>query len=232
MKTGGTHKKFFTGGYVAGDTFLHRRKPEGKIITALLLLIGAGLGGGVTLVVIAVLSMLGARVAKVPFKDIFHVLRRMIWFFLAIAIFPVLFTPGFYVDLPSWFPINISREGVSLGLESALRLTNIVLLSLLLTRTTSPDDWQSGLKRLMGPMSKRFPSISDMLAVAVLAIKFLPMIFLETEEHFQHLRKNKVQGERGYRKIGSVLHSVLQFTADILSNTDRWATRRDIGGPG
>jgi hypothetical protein len=61
----------------------------------------------------------------------------MFWFFLAIVTFPVLFTPGFYIDLPSWFPITVSNEGLALVLESSLRLLNILFVSLVLVRVTS-----------------------------------------------------------------------------------------------
>ena len=74
----------------------------------------------------------------------------MAWFFLAILIFPVLFTPGFYVDLPSWLPITVSYVGLALGLESYVRLLNILFISLVLVRTTSSEDWMSGLDKLLG----------------------------------------------------------------------------------
>jgi energy-coupling factor transporter transmembrane protein EcfT len=151
----------------------------------------------------------------------------MAWFFLAIAIFPVLFTPGFYVGLPSWFPISISREGLTLGLESSVRLVNILMVSLVLVRTTSSADWMEGLEKLLGPMTHRLPGIRDLLAVGVLSVKFLPMIIAETEEHFAGLRKKEtVHREWGYQKIRSVIHSVLQFIVSIFSDLDRYRSTR------
>ena len=85
------------GGYVEGDTFLHELRAQGKIIAALFLLLGSGIGNGWSLAVVSVLSALAVIVARVPFRELLRTLRRMSWFFLAIAIFPVLFTPGFYV---------------------------------------------------------------------------------------------------------------------------------------
>ena len=213
------------GGYVEGDTFLHELRPQGKIIAALFLLLGSGIGNGWSLAVVSVLSALAVIVARVPFRELLRTLRRMSWFFLAIAIFPVLFTPGFYVELP--FPISVSREGLTLGLESSVRLVNILMVSLVLVRTTSSADWMEGLEKLLGPMTHRLPGIRDLLAVGALSVKFLPMIIAETEEHFAGLRKKEtVHSEWGYQKIRSVIHSVLQFIVSIFSDLDRYRSTR------
>ena len=208
-------------GYVEGDTFLHRLRPQGKIIATLFLLLGSGIGNGWSLVMVGLLAALGVIVARVPVRELLLGVRRMAWFFLAIAIFPVLFTPGFYVGLPSWLPISVSREGLTLALESSVRLVNILMVSMVLVRTTA--DWMEGLEKLLGPMTHRFPAIRDLLAVAVLSVKFLPVIIAETEEHFSSLLK-EAQGKRGYQKIRSVIHSVLQIIVWIFSDIDRWST--------
>jgi energy-coupling factor transport system permease protein len=209
------------GGYVAGDTCLHKLQSEAKIILALFLIGISGIGSGRTLAIVGMVSLLGVVIARVPVKNVFTLIRRMAWFFIAIAIFPVLFTPGFYIHLPAWFPISISQEGLVLGLESALRLVNILLLSLILVRTTS--DWVGGLEKLLGPLTQRLPVIRDLFAVALLSVKFLPMILADTEEHFADLRKNETQGKWGYAKIRSFVNSVLQFIVKILSNPDLFA---------
>jgi len=213
------------GGYVEGDSALHNLKPETKIVAALLLLIGSGMGNGWVLAGVGSLSVMGVLIARVPVNEILHVIRRMAWFFIAIAIFPVLFTPGFYIDLPTWFPVTISHEGLVLGLESTARLLNILFISLVLVRTTA--DWMGGLDKLLGPMSQRLPIIRDLLAVAVLAVKFLPMIFAETEERFGDMGKNK--SERGFKKLRSTCDALLQYIAWIFSDVERWS-RRAAGG--
>jgi energy-coupling factor transporter transmembrane protein EcfT len=102
---------------------------------------------------VSLLSMTGVFVARVLVKEHLYLIRRMAWFFLAIVVFPVLFTPGFYVDLTSWLPITVSFEGLALGLESFVRLLNILFISLVLVRTTSSEDWMRGQDKLLGPLS-------------------------------------------------------------------------------
>jgi energy-coupling factor transporter transmembrane protein EcfT len=207
-------------GYIEGDNVLHKLKAETKIIAALFLMLGSGIANGWVLIGIGLLSMTGVFVARVAAKELLYLIRRMACFFLAIAISPVLFTPGFYIDLPSWFPITFSHEGFALGLESSVRLLNILFISLVLVRTTSSEDWMSGLDKLLGPLSQRLPIIRELLAVAVMAVKFLPMIVAETEDYFSSLRKK--EGERGYQKIRSVVHSVLDFIVLIFFDLDRF----------
>ena len=59
---------------MAGDSVLHNLKPETKIIAALFLLIGAGIGNIWALALVGLLSVLGVLVARVPVKEIFHVI--------------------------------------------------------------------------------------------------------------------------------------------------------------
>jgi energy-coupling factor transporter transmembrane protein EcfT len=108
---------------------------------------------------------------------------------------------------------------LALGLEFSVRLLNILFIYLVLVRTTSSQDWMSGLDKLLGPLSQRLPVIRELLAVAVMAVKFLPMIFAETEDCFSSLRK---KGERGYQKLRKVVHSVLEFIVGIFSDPNRF----------
>jgi energy-coupling factor transport system permease protein len=206
-------------GYVEGTTALHRLRPEIKIVVALLLIAASGVGNGWALVLAGILSVLGVMLVAVPLINILRILRRMAWFFIAIAVFPVLFTPGFYIELPTWFPISVSREGLTLALESCVRLINVLLISLVMVRTTPSEEWTEGLEKLLGPRILRLPCIRDLFAVGLLSVKFLPMILADTEEHFANLRK---QETRGYQKLTAVVHSVLQFVVEIFSDVDRY----------
>jgi len=218
-------------GYVAGDSFLHNLQAETKILVSLLLLLGSGVGGGGALILVGLLSGWGAFVAAVPIGYILNFIRRMAWFFIAIAVFPVLFTPGFLVPLPIWFPFSISYEGLVLGLESSLRLLNILLISLVMVRTTSSEDWMTGMKKLLGPVSQRFPLIKDLFAVAALSVQFLPILVAETEEHFTGFGNKDIPVKGGYKKVRAAVLNVLQFIAGIFSDIDRFqriaTSRRD-----
>ena len=100
-----------------------------------------------------------------------------------------------------------------------MRLPNILFIYLVLVRITSLQDWMSGLDKLLGPLSQRLPVIRELLAVAVMAVKFLPMIFAETEDYFLSLRK---KNKRGYQKLRAVVHSVLEFIVLIFSDPNRF----------
>ena len=103
-----------------------------------------------------------------------------------------------------------------------MRLLNILFIYLVLVRTTSSQDWMSGLDKLLGPLSQRLPVIRELLAVAVMAVKFLPMVFAETEDYFSRLQKT--EGERGNQKLLTVVHSVLEFIVGIFSDPNLFST--------
>jgi hypothetical protein len=85
---------------------------------------------------VEMLSMMKVFVTRVPVKEISYLIRRMAWFFLAIIIFPILLTPGLYIDMPSWLPITVSKERLALELESSVHLLKTRLVCLVLVRTT------------------------------------------------------------------------------------------------
>ena len=80
----------------------------------------------------------------------------------------------------------------------------------------------SGLDKLLWPLSQRLPVIRELLAVAVMVVKFLPMVFAETEDYFSSLQK--IEGERGYQKIRAVVHSVLYFIVLIFFRPESFST--------
>lgn len=214
----------FAAGYVAGDSLLHKLSSEVKIIASLFLLLGSGVGSHELLAVAGFITMASVLVAKVPVNKIIYFIRRMAWFFLAISIFPILFTPGFYIDLPFWLPFKISHEGLILGLESSLRLVIVLLISLILARTTSSSDWMKGMEKLLSPMICRFQVVRELLEVAVLSVRFLPQVIANAEDHFSDLHKNEVLVEKKslVQKIRSICNAILPFIVSIFSNIDHF----------
>jgi hypothetical protein len=60
-----------------------------------------------------------------------------------------------------------------------------LFLYLALVLTTSTYEWISGLEKLLGPLSQHILVIQELLAVAVIAVKFyLLLVFAETKDYF------------------------------------------------
>ena len=90
-----------------------------------------------------------------------------------------------------------------------MRLLNILFIYLVLVRTTSSQYWMSGLDKLLGSLSQRLPVIRELLAVAVMVVKFLPMIFAETEDYFFSLRKKTNAAIKNYLQSFTLFWSLL-----------------------
>jgi energy-coupling factor transport system permease protein len=177
------------GGFVPGSTCIHRMRVDYKICGTLVLLALSGMSDGALLAVLILLGFGLAWTANIPGREIYFTLRKLTWFFIAIIIFPLLFTPGYYLNLPAWILFSISVEGLVLAMESCLRLIIVVLFSMVLIKTTS--DFLTGLDRLIFFKGKWGRELKEILQIAVMSIEVLPHIFKEAERQLAELKSEE-----------------------------------------
>jgi energy-coupling factor transporter transmembrane protein EcfT len=174
------------GGFTPGSTCIHRMRADYKICGTLVLLALSGMGDGALLAILTLLGLGLALIANISGREIYLTLRKLTWFFIVIIIFPLLFTPGYYLDLPAWLPLSISVEGLILAIESCSRLVIVVLFSTVLIKTTS--DFLKGLDSLIFFKGKLGKQLKEILQIAVMSIEILPHIFKEAERQFAELK--------------------------------------------
>jgi hypothetical protein len=71
--------------------------------------------------------------------------------------------------------------------EISYFIRRMVWFFLAIVTFPSSEDWMIGLDKLFVSLIQRFSVIRELLAVAVMAVKFLPMVFAETEGYFSSL---------------------------------------------
>jgi energy-coupling factor transporter transmembrane protein EcfT len=174
-------KIFFpiAGRFVPGSTCIHRMRTDYKICGTLVLLALSGMSGGALLAVLILLGFGLAWIANISVREVYLTLRKLTWFFIAIIIFPLLFTPGYYLDLPAWMPFSIFVEGLVLAIESCARLVIAVLFSTILLKTTA--NFLTGLKSLIIFKGELGRQLKELLQIAVMSIEILPLLFKEAE---------------------------------------------------
>ncbi len=213
------------GGFTSGSTCIHRMRADWKICGTLFLLALSGMGEGVFLVGLTLLGFGLAWLANIPGREIYLTLRKLTWFFIAIIIFPLLFTPGYFLDLPAWLPFSISVEGLVLAMESCARLVIVVLFSTVLIKTTS--DFLTGLDSLIFFKGKLGRKLRDILQIAVMSVEVLPFIFKEAERQLAELKSaEKTTLIQTIRKAGQ---QVVPFIVSVLSNIPDHIQPRDTG---
>jgi energy-coupling factor transport system permease protein len=169
------------GQYMPGDSFLHRLDPRTKFISLLLLMITTFLIKGFpALVSLGVVFFLALVLSGLPWAYVFRGVRSFLWLFLFTAVVHFFFTPG--PSLP-FFPlgfVDVTWPGLEKGILVASQLLLAILFSSLLTLTTSPMRLVQGLENLITPLKRFHVPVEDFSLMALLAIRFIPLLFSET----------------------------------------------------
>ncbi|MFT4577904.1 MAG: energy-coupling factor transporter transmembrane protein EcfT [Nitrospinales bacterium] len=221
-------KKLFSpiaGGFVPGSTYIHRMRADYKICGTLVFLGLSGMSDGALLAVLTLLGFGLAWTANISGREIYLTLRKLTWFFIAVIIFPLLFTPGYFVDLPAWIPFNISVEGLVLAIESCSRLVIVVLFSTVLIKTTS--DFLTGLDSLIFFKGKLGRKLKEILQIAVMSIEVLPLIFKEAERQLAELKS--MEKTSLVQTIRKAVQQVVPFIVSVFSNIPDYIHQRDAG---
>ncbi len=206
-------------GFAPGSTWVHTINVKIKILSALIMLILSGLGSEIWLMSVSLLVFAFAWTANISMREIGRVIRSMSWFFLAIIIFPIIFTSGYYLPIPSWIPFSISVEGLTLALESCVRLIIVLMISTILMKTTSLSDFN---KFVVGEGKGR-KIFEEIFQVAVMAIEVLPKIFQEAERQLADFKVQKNEKSTLLDTIKLASGQVIPFIVSVFSNMENYA---------
>jgi len=165
------------GQYLSVESEIHRLDPRSKLISSVFLMVSAVLGGWAVLVLNAVIVCTGLLIGRMNFNILWLQLKPL-WLIAAITgLLQILMTPG--EALFQAGPLIISKTGLLAGLELFFRLTVFILIGVLLTATTSALSLASGLEKLFRPLGKIGLPVDDIIMAAVIAVRFIPVIFEE-----------------------------------------------------
>ncbi len=109
-----------------------------------------------------------------------RLLRRLAMFsggfLLPLSLFHLLLTPGRSLPHFPWEGLNATYEGADQAVRIALQILALLLLSLLLARSTPPDRVFAALTWLLGPLGRRVRAVREGLFVLALTIRLLPTL--------------------------------------------------------
>ena len=213
------------GQYLPGDSFLHRLDPRTKFLSLLLLMASAFLVRGLpALGFLAVFFFLALWLAQLPWGYVFRGVRSFLGLFLFTALVHLFFTPG--PSLP-FFPIgfiDITWAGLEKGAFVAAQLLLAILISSLLTLTTAPLRLAYGLEKMISPLKRLRVPVGDFSMMAMVAIKFIPILLEETNRIIKAQSARGVDFESGniFRRAKNLLpiltplfHSVFKRADDL-----------------
>jgi energy-coupling factor transport system permease protein len=217
------------GQFVDTGSAIHRMDPRIKIAATFVLLLASFfidgfLGFAVAFALLAIVQF----VSRIPLGYLLRGSGLFLGLLLFILVFQVLFYPG---DVPEssylwrWGILSVSTEGLRYAAVLGLRVIFLYYITTMLMLTTSLVDLTNGLELIFGPLQRIGVPVNELVLVAVIAIKFVP-IFLEQIE-----RLARAQTARGVpfdeggaikraRRIGRLLVPIFISgfaRADVLS---------------
>ncbi len=128
-------------------------------------------------------------ISRVPFKFMVRGLRGIMFILIFTAVFNVFFTPG-EVMFSLW-KLNVTREGIRVGVRMVIRIVFLVIGSSLMTLTTTPNRLTDGLEKVFRPLARFKIPVHEAAMTMSIALGFIPILVNELD------RITKAQSARG-----------------------------------
>jgi len=216
------------GQYIPRDSLVHRTDPRVKLF-----LMAAGIGVTFKLDTPAALAVLFLTCiaftlgAKISLKSIFAGLAPFLWLFLFTAVLHVFMTPG----EATWIPYA-TRQGVMGGATVACQLMMAIWISTITTLTTSPLDTVWALEWYMKPLKYMNVPTDEIALVVMLAIRFIPLLFEETERIIKAQKARGVDLESSgiVHKVRSLVPVIVPLLHSVFRRADDLAVALTLRG--
>jgi len=212
------------GRYQPGTTLLHGMRPSFKVAGALAFVLLASWGHLQVLVGLLAVCLLMMALAHVPYQIVGRMIYAFRWLFLVIWGMPLVTVPGLPIEALQILPFDITWEGLWTGSESLLKIMVMFFLSMVLVRTTSPNDLMSVLqKAVIIPHPRWKQRVEEFFLTGLWAVQLIPMICVETETflwaRFEEENKNNISGLKKAWRTASQLGPLM---AHLLQRMDEW----------
>ncbi len=169
------------GQYYPADSILHILDPRVKLIGTLAFILSLFIFDGRLGYILAAVFLFGIiKLSKVPFKFIFRGLKAVIVLLLFTVTFNLFLTPGTVIWQLGF--LKVTREGITMAVQMAIRLTFLIVGSSLMTFTTTPNHLTDGLEKVMGPLRRIKVPVHEISMMMSIALRFIPILMEETDK--------------------------------------------------
>ena len=169
------------GQYYPGDSVIHKLDPRVKLFGTMVFIISLFVCknwkgyafAAAFLIVMIVLS-------KVPVSFMIRGLRSIMILLLISVVCNLIFTQGEVIF--SFWIIKISKEGVQIAVQMAVRLICLVIGTSIMTLTTTPNNLTDGLEKSLGFLKKIHVPVHEIAMMMSIALRFIPILVEETDK--------------------------------------------------
>ena len=169
------------GQYYQTDSVVHRLDPRVKLIATLLFICSLFVVNQAAGYVVAVVFLaLAIRLSHVPFRFMVRGMRAILFLLVLTFGFNLFLTPGEAV-FQVW-KLTVTREGITMAVKMAVRLSLLIIGSSVMTLTTTPNNLTDGLERLLKPLQKLRVPVHEIAMMMSIALRFIPILIEETDK--------------------------------------------------
>jgi energy-coupling factor transport system permease protein len=221
------------GGYIPGESVLHRQDPRVKLIGLGLMIIGVYMSSTTAgLVLTATVSVGLAVLCQVGWRVWWWGISRFAWMLGIVAVVHLFFHPwGAPITIGDW-QLPFTTEGIQTSLLFTGRIAEVIILSMVLTFTTTPRELTRGCERIAKPMKRLNVPVEDLGIVVMLAMRFLPLLQLELRTTIEAQRARGVEFDRGglVKRSRSLVAVLVPALVGALRRGDLLATAMTARG--
>ncbi len=226
------------GQYYPGDSVVHRLDPRTKIISLFFLMSALLISlDPVVLLGFVGVILLALAGSRLPLSLVFRNIRPFIWLFLLTIVVHIFWTQGQVIARLPIIELEVSKEGLYLGLVYALRLALLIILAALLTLSTSPMELTDALEKLLGPLKRFNAPVHEIVMMLTLSLRFIPTL-LEEAQRLKNAQASRGASFDGHliKRIKSIIPLVIPLFIAAFRRADDLAAAMDsrcyTGGDG
>lgn len=215
------------GGYLPGQSLLHKLDPRTKLLGIIFLTIAIfSASGPIEVIANTIPVMFAVLISRAGWRIWLWGVSRFFFMLVAAALLNTFFyRTGTPIVLGSW-ESPVSYEGLARGSLLSFKLLQAIMLSLALTLTTTPRDLTKGCEKLAQPLKKLRVPVEEAALTLLLAMRFVPLLQLELRNIVDAQKSRGIDFNDGNLKLRienflSVLVPALLATikrADILAD--------------
>lgn len=214
-------KDFMVGRYVFGNSVIHRLDPRTKLISCTLIvtIVLVNYRWNVLLFFISLLT-LAIYLSGIKPKLIYKSLRKLRYLLLLTFIFQSILTTG---EPLFWLgSISVTREGLTLGVSTVLRLLIFYLSSTLMIMTTSTVRLAAGIESLLTPLTYLKIPVHHFSMIISTSLRFIPTFIEEAEiiTKAQRSRGAQFDSPKLFARIRSNIAIIIPLLAASLQRAE------------
>ncbi len=226
------------GHYYPGDSFIHRLDPRTKLIAIMVLMTSLLVSyRPILLFGFILLTIFIVILSRFPVSLVFRNLRPFIWLFAITLTVHIFWTPGRILWHIPLIGIDVTSEGLRMGLVYSIRLALLIVYAAILTLSTSPIELTDSLERLLSPLKRLRVPTHEIIMMLTLSLRFIPTL-LEEAQRIKNAQLSRGATFEGnvIRRIRSIIPLILPLFVSAFRRADELALAMDsrcyMGGEG